>query len=145
MIVKKPDCNKCNFKSELVIKEYPQWIAEVSDSPTPIGWIYIILKRHVEYFDKLTDEELVELKGIVRELKGVLVKAFSPDWFNVMQLGNGGRHLHFHLVPRYKREVSFAGSVFSDPDYGRMLVDRYEPYPDRELLFRLRDFLKKQL
>ncbi|MDD5192949.1 MAG: HIT family protein [Candidatus Nanoarchaeia archaeon] len=138
------NCNKCNFKSDLIIKEYPHWIAEVSDSLTPIGWIYIILKRHAEYFNELTDKELIEIKKIIGELKKMLVRAFKPDWFNVMQLGNGGRHLHFHLVPRYKKVVKFEGRSFKDPDYGKMVVDRYKP-ENKKFLIRLRDYLKKNL
>jgi len=140
----KNGCSKCNRQSDLTIKEYPLWTAEISDSPTPIGWTYIILKRHIEYFDELTNKELIELKEIIRELKKMLVKSFNPDWFNVMQLGNGGRHMHFHLVPRFKRPVKFDGKTFRDPDYGRMIVDRYKPAKE-EFLKKLRDYLKGNL
>ena len=138
------NCRKCNFKSDLIIKEYSLWIAELSDSPTPIGWIYIILKRHIENFEDLTDEELIELKKIIKELKKMLIKSFNPDMFNVMQLGNTGKHLHFHLVPRYKKKVKFTGRDFSDPDFGKMLVDRYKP-DNKEFLIKLRDYLKSNL
>lgn len=138
------NCNKCNQKSYLILKEYSLWRAEVSDSPTPIGWTYIILKRHIEYFDELSDKELIEVKKIIKELKKMLIKSFNPDWFNVMQLGNGGKHLHFHLVPRYKKKVRFANRIFSDPDYGKMLIDRYKP-DNKEFLLKLRDYLKENL
>ena len=99
----------------------------------------------MEYFDELTDTELIEIKKIIKELKKCLTKAFNPNWFNVMQLGNGGRHLHFHLVPRYKGKIKFSGKVFTDPDYGKMLKDRYKPYSDKKLLLELRDYLKNFL
>jgi diadenosine tetraphosphate (Ap4A) HIT family hydrolase len=143
-MTKKKECDKCNLKSDLIIKDYSLWTAELSDSPTPIGWIYIILKRHIEYFDELTTEELAELRDIIKELRQMLKKALHPDWFNVMQLGIGGRHLHFHLVPRYKGRIRFAGKTFSDPDYGKMLTNRYKPY-DKKVMIKLRDFLKKNL
>jgi len=127
-----------------MIKKYNLWTAEISDSPTPIGWIYIILKRHIEYFDELTNQELIELKKIIKELRQMLIKSFNPDWFNVMQLGNGGRHLHIHLVPRFAKPVKFAGKTFRDPDYGGMIVDRYEP-AKKEFLTKLRDYLKSNL
>jgi diadenosine tetraphosphate (Ap4A) HIT family hydrolase len=142
--VKEKRCDKCDFKSDLTLKKYRFWIAEVSDSPTPIGWVYVILKRHAEYFDELTIEELTELKDIIKELRQMLIKAFKPDWFNVMQLGNGGRHIHFHLVPRYNKVVRFDGKDFSDPDYGRMLVDRYKPY-DKKVLLKMKDYLERNL
>jgi diadenosine tetraphosphate (Ap4A) HIT family hydrolase len=137
-------CSKCNFKSDLILKKYPHWIAVVSESPTPIGWIYIILKRHAEYFDELTDAELIELKKIIKELKKVLIKAFNPDWFNVMQMGNMSRHIHFHLIPRYKHKIRFANRTFSDPDYGNMLVNRYKP-ANKIFLLKLKAYLKSKL
>lgn len=145
LFVKEKPCYKCTVRSDLVMKTYIHWYVEVSDSPTPIGWLYIILNRHVEYFDELTDVELLELKKIIKELKEMLIKAFEPDWFNVMQLGNGGRHIHFHLVPRYKGKIKFDGKTFTDPDYGKMLNDRYKPYSNKKLLLKLRDYLKKSL
>ncbi len=140
----KSGCSKCNRKSYLTIKKYSLWTAEISDSPTPIGWIYIILKRHVEQFEELTNKELIELKKIIKELKKMLVKSFNPDWFNVMQLGNGGRHLHVHLVPRFEKPIKFDGKTFKDPDYGGMIIDRYKP-AKKEFLIKLRDYLKGNL
>jgi diadenosine tetraphosphate (Ap4A) HIT family hydrolase len=46
----------------------------------------------------------LELKLIVKEWRSAMNKAFEPDWFNVMQLGNMTKHLHFQLVPRYKKK-----------------------------------------
>jgi len=138
-------CSKCNFKSNLIIKDYKHWIVVLSESPTPIGWLYIILKgRHIEYFDEITNEELLELKKIIKEMKKMLIKSFKPDWFNVMQLGNGGKHLHFHLVPRYKSKVKFDNKIFTDPDYGKMIVDRYKP-ANKEFLLKLKDYLRQNL
>lgn len=140
--VKQKPCPTCEQASPLTLKTYTYWRAELSDSFTPIGWTYIVLKRHEEQFEKLHNREIWELKKIIAERKRALTKAFNPDWFNVMQLGNRGRHLHIHLVPRYKHKVVFSGRTFTDPDYGKMLKDRYKPCKDKQLLLKCKKLLE---
>ncbi len=38
----------------------------------------------------------------MRDLKRALIELFKPDVFNYAFLGNEIRHLHGHVVPRYK-------------------------------------------
>ncbi|HII71969.1 TPA: HIT family protein [Candidatus Woesearchaeota archaeon] len=139
------DCKWCNFKDDyLKLKEYTYWDLYLLESHSVLGWCAVALKRHAEYFDDLTDKELIELKQVVSDCRSALDKAFHPDWFNVMQLGNMVRHIHFHLVPRYKDPREFEGRSFVDQDYGKMLVDRWKP-EDKEFLTKLADHLRKDL
>ena len=46
-----------------------------------------------------------------------------------MFLMNLTPHVHFHIFPRYKAPVEFAGQTFSDSRYG----DHYDPHEDRAL------------
>ena len=55
--------------------------------------------------------------------------AFHPDKVNYGAYGDAGRHLHFHLVPKYRDETEWGG-VFemnpgriylSDEEYDRMI------------------------
>lgn len=77
-----------------------------------------MLKRHAEFFDELTQEELAELKEVVGEARAALKKTFKPDWFNLTQLGNTCRHLHVNLIPRYKEKREFAEKEFVDESFG---------------------------
>lgn len=47
----------------------------------------------------------------------VLVAAFQPDHFNYAFLQNQDHHVHLHVIPRYATSRTFAGLVFTDPDY----------------------------
>lgn len=136
-------CQWCNFdKRTLLIKEYKYWNLSIAESQTLIGWTHASLKRHICFFEELTDEELIELKYVVRETKEALNKTFKPDWFNVMQLGNMTPHLHFQLVPRYKEKRFFEGRIFIDKTYGRPISDEWVIEKDN-FLKKVRDYLKK--
>ena len=111
------ECELCDFKSPRIIKEYKFWILSAA-AQTPLGWMHVILKRHAEFFDELTQEELEELKEVVREARAALDKIWKPDWFNVTQLGNTCPHLHVNLIPRYKEKREFAGREFVDATFG---------------------------
>lgn len=121
-------CKWCNYNdNQLLIKEYKHWKLFLSESQFIIGWCYAVLKRHVIYYDELTNEEIIELKRIIKETRKLLDKKFHPDWYNVMQLGNMDKHLHIQIFPRYKTARKVAGKTFKDPDYGNMLQNRYKP------------------
>ena len=125
----------CGFKREYqIVKDYSSWTLILAEGQLPLGWCITFLKRHIEFFEELTDEELLELKQVITELKWALGKTFRPDWFNVMQLGNAENHLHVHLVPRYKEPREYGGRTFADQDYGKMIIDRWEPESEEFLI-----------
>lgn len=124
------DCKLCNpkklkSKEHLKIKDYQYWTLYVGLSHQCIGWCDVALKRHIEFFEDLSEDEFKELKKIVRDWKKSLRNLFKPNWFNIMQLGNSTQHLHFLLVPRYNHPVKYKGRIFVDKDYGHMLKERF--------------------
>lgn len=138
-------CKWCDFDNKsLIIKEYKYWQLSLAESQTLLGWTHASLKRHICFFEELKNEELVELKTIIKEIKEALNKTFKPDWFNVMQLGNMTPHLHVQLIPRYKEKRYFAGREFIDKKYGRPIPDEWV-IEDGIFLGKLRDYIKKEM
>ena len=78
--------------------------------PVSKGHVLIIPKRHVaDYFD-LTDEEIMAMQHMMKEIKGRLDEEFSPDGYNVginvnEAAGQTVFHVHMHLIPRYRGDV----------------------------------------
>jgi len=140
-----PPCPYCPFTSKyLILKEYRYWILSLAESQFLIGWSHAILRRHVESFEELSDEELIELKQVVRDFKKVLKRGLRPDLLNVMQLGNIDRHVHIHLVPRYKSKRTFAERIFTDKDWGKVVPQQWEP-EKKKFLIKLRKYLQQQM
>lgn len=138
-------CKWCDLDNRsLLVKEYKYWNLSIAESQILIGWTHASLKRHIRFFEELRDEELIELKKVIKEIKEALNKTFKPDWFNLMQLGNITSHLHLHLVPRYKEKRFFAGRVFIDKNYGRPVSDEWIVEEDA-LLKKIKDRIKKEL
>lgn len=103
----------------LLIKEYVYWDVSVHENQGYLGRCVVWCKRpDVLDLADATPEERDEFFAILAQLKAALSVAFQPDWFNYAFLGNGVRHLHCHVIPRYASEREFAGHVFKDDRYG---------------------------
>jgi len=78
--------------------------------PVSRGHILIIPKRHFSNYFEATDEELLDLWGMVEERQYLAKIRFKPDGFNIgINIGEvAGQtipHLHIHLIPRYKGDM----------------------------------------
>ncbi len=93
------------------------------------GRVIVAYKDHVSELVDISDEERNLFFADVARASNAIHKAFSPDKVNYGAYGDGGCHLHFHLVPKYKDEFEW-GSVFqmnpgetflSEETYGEMI------------------------
>lgn len=78
--------------------------------PISKGHTLIIPKRHVTSFFNVTEDERQELFALIDEVKEHLENEYSPDAYNIgindgSAAGQTVKHLHVHLIPRYKGDV----------------------------------------
>ena len=52
-------------------------------------------------------------------------KAFNPDKINYGAYGDGGSHLHFHLVPKYTDEFEWGGVFAMNPQQKFLTEEEY--------------------
>ena len=65
------------------------------------GRVIVAYKDHVSELVDISDEERDLFFADVAKAAKALHKAFHPDKVNYGAYGDGGCHLHFHLVPKY--------------------------------------------
>ena len=94
------------------------------------GRVIVAYKDHVSEMVELTPEERAAYIEDVNRVAVALHKAFHPKKVNYGAYGDGGCHLHFHLVPKYKDEFEW-GTPFAmnpgkkyltDAEYGEMIA-----------------------
>ena len=93
------------------------------------GRVIVAYKDHVSELVDINDEERNLFFADVAQAANALHKAFHPDKINYGAYGDGGCHLHFHLVPKYKDEFEWTsvfqmnpGAVYlSDEEYADMI------------------------
>lgn len=84
----------------------------IDSYPANRGHLLIVPKRHVEKWEELNPEEKQALiEGIDLAIE-ILKKVLKSDGFNLgMNLGEAAgqtvKHLHLHIIPRYKGDSNF--------------------------------------
>ncbi len=123
----------CLFCSEEIEKslvhEGENWKVILNIYQNYLGRQLMILKRHAEDVFELSKEEREELWELTERTVKILTKLFKPDMFNYAIFGNDIRHLHVHVIPRYKSERTFEGKKFVDNNWGK----NYSPYAKERL------------
>jgi diadenosine tetraphosphate (Ap4A) HIT family hydrolase len=78
--------------------------------PVNKGHLLIIPKRHIETFFELSEDETLDLRDAITDMKECIDVKYEPDGYNIginngFYSGQSIFHLHIHLIPRYKGDV----------------------------------------
>lgn len=100
-------CLFCKPPKEIIKIRNDFFIVVRDNFPISKGHTLIIPKRHIASFFELSTEEFKELKPILSQAKQSLDNQFTPQSYNIgindgEYAGQTIRHLHIHLIPRYK-------------------------------------------
>ncbi len=125
----KDNCVFCNkeFK-DASIKEYNFWDLQLFvDDQYYIGRTVAVLRsRHISNIIDLHKNERKELfNDVLPDINDSLDNLFSPDLYNYASLGNDCRHLHIHIIPRYKKPVKFDNELFIDEYWNQTYSQDY--------------------
>ena len=80
----------------------PFWDVVHSYNTALPGWLVLVVRRHIEAVDELTDDEAIELGLLIKEVSVALREATGCLKTYVIQFAeaDGHPHVHFHIVPR---------------------------------------------
>jgi len=138
-------CFLCEDNKNLLIKKYKYWTIIIHPNQCYLGWCIIKLNRHIVDLFDITIKERNELFRIIRQLRKSLKDLLKPNLFNYASLGNKVRHLHVHVVPRYKNKRSFEDIKFMDKNWGRNFSPHGEQKLPTDILDKLRELIKQKL
>src|SRR5690554_6450742 len=88
--------------NEFKIYETDFWIWSLRPHQTTIGSGILSLKRECSTFKELNQEEFCDLKNIVKVVENNLEDIFNYDVINYLMLMMFDKHVHYHIIPRYK-------------------------------------------
>jgi diadenosine tetraphosphate (Ap4A) HIT family hydrolase len=111
-------CNENNNQNALFIEQGRYWNVHACWFQHTIGTLGIILRRHVESFVELSEDEIKELGQLLQTYEIRLSNKLQPNWFNIQLNANWNHHLHFLLLPRYKDKKKFNKKEYTDPTFG---------------------------
>lgn len=79
--------------------------------PVSKGHLLVITKRHIKDWWETTKEERIAIFDLIDEAKKIIDNEYHPDGYNIgmnlgIEAGQTIMHLHIHLIPRYKGDIS---------------------------------------
>ena len=79
--------------------------------PVSKGHLLVITKRHIKDWWETTKEERIAIFDLIDETKKLIDNEYHPDGYNIgmnlgIEAGQTIMHLHIHLIPRYKGDIS---------------------------------------
>ena len=99
---------------ELLIKEYKHWYLLLRSNQTTIGSMVLIEKNFHTKFSDISSESFAEFGKIIKEIELTLKTLFRYDKINYLMLMMRDKEVHFHVIPRYSKEVTYKSITFHD-------------------------------
>lgn len=90
------------------------------------GRCIVAYKDHVGELVELTPEDRNAFFADVARAAKAIHTVFHPDKVNYGAYGDTGRHLHFHLVPKYRDQFEWGGTFQMDPKQTTLSPAEYD-------------------
>ena len=104
----------------LTIFETEYWCWSLRQAQVTIGSGILSLKRPEVQFSQISDKESTDLINIVRVIESTLTKTFSYKQINYLMLMMVDFHVHYHVIPRYNKDVYYSGMYWKDENYPKL-------------------------
>lgn len=98
-----------------LIRKYDHWTLLLRPQQVTLGCMILLYNRNeVKNFSMVEEKAFLEFGKIIMQIEPAIMKLFAFDKINYLMLMMVDPEVHFHIIPRYSGERSFAGYVFKD-------------------------------
>lgn len=129
---------------DLLIVQTDYWRWSLRPVQCTLGAGILSLKRPAESMSELSAEEGADLIAITKIIESTLKKAFNVEKMNYIMLMMVDYHIHYHVVPRYSRDIEFSNKMFKDMGWPKPPVLDAEKI-NMDILLKIKEHLKSFL
>ena len=134
--MKDPNCAYCMGGE--ILDGFALWVCDLQVSQLLLfkeqshpGRCIVAYRGHVsELVDLSAQERALFIEDVARAAKAIH-RAFAPDKVNYGAFGDGGSHLHFHLVPKYDGQTEWGMPFSMNPGKCYLSAEEYEALVQR--------------
>ena len=101
----------------LMIKHGKYWSIILRESTTTLGNCILICNRECPTFADLKPEEMEEFPTLCKWYEEKIKSLYGAVKFNYVAMMMKEEFVHFHVIPRYDREIERYGLTWKDLDY----------------------------
>lgn len=109
-----PPCELCSETGGTTLWRDDRLRVVFVAEPDYPGFCRVIWNAHVKEMTDLGWDDRRHIMAVVFEVELALRKALQPDKINLASLGNMTPHLHWHVIPRFRDDPHFPGTVWSE-------------------------------
>ncbi len=99
------------------VRNYQYWSVLLRPAQVTLGSLVLAAFEPARALADLSRESFAEFGEVVRDIEQSLTRAVAFDKINYLLLMMVDPDVHFHVIPRYAAERSFAGVKFTDPGW----------------------------
>lgn len=106
-------CDLCNHAGGIVLWKNTLCRVILLENTPFKGFCRVVLNEHVKEMtdlDVTTQQTLMQIVFIVEKC---LRDALQPEKINLASLGNKTPHIHWHITPRFRDDMTFPDSIWS--------------------------------
>ena len=135
----KKKCVFCKFAKSKKILQGKYCYLTANEYPYVAGHLMVVLNRHIDFITGLKDAEGAEVMKFVHLASKALKEVYNAEGYSVGVnsgdvSGHSIKHLHMHVIPRYKNDVGFLQFV------GRATITAEKP---SETVKKLKKYFNK--
>lgn len=106
-------CDLCNHDGGIVLWKNALCRVVLLENTPFKGFCRVVLNAHIKEMtdlDMTTQQTLMQIVFIVeKNLRDLL----NPEKINLASLGNKTPHIHWHITPRFREDMTFPDSIWS--------------------------------
>jgi len=129
-----------------LVKEYKYWLVLLRKEQVTLGSLILICKEEKTNFHSISQEAMMELSIVTKDIESGLSNVFGYSKINCLMLMMVDPEVHFHVIPRYEKSVSFEQQEFVDgfwPGPANLAVNNN--HVDNDKFNLIRDKLRVEL
>ena len=102
------------------IHDYTHWAVLLRPQQVTLASLVLVEKSTATSYGEISDAAMAEQKQAVADIEQNLTALFAPEKFNYLMLMMVDPNVHFHVIPRYSAEKTFAGVPFTDTGWPKL-------------------------
>ena len=108
------NCPLCTTDGGELLWKNEEMRVILANEPDFPGFCRVIWNEHIAEMSQLSVDQRARLNHVLMLIEKAVLETMSPDKVNLAALGNMVPHLHWHVIPRFQKDVCFPGSVWSE-------------------------------
>ena len=128
-----------------LIKEYKHWILLLRNKQVTLGSMVLIEKDFKKEYGKISTNSHLEFGSIIKNLEITLKNLFGYNKINYLMLMMIDKEVHYHVIPRYSKDVFFEEAKFVDKGWPGLPLLNYNNDIKKNLKLKLINLIKFEM